>query len=286
MLSVEVGDISKDDIIKLRHGMNPSFDQVFPVLYRGWDSNAARADFNAGNWRNKAGAEQFTGGNQSASNVNQAIEDSFRRLNQEVIKRFGEYKAGHPFRIDEVLSQKAAEAKEQIDPYYDETLSNYLTGVQRKIERGTQDTRDLIAELQADTSSFTRDLQLGLDKTINQAKEGYAGAGLYESGARYRTEGLANVESGNKLSDFTRGQQFRENQLNSGLSRNLEDLASGRQQDVRNIERQRTTDIETRKSQLAKESGQQFVTGFNATLPPELQAANGFDLLSNLGIYS
>lgn len=266
--------------------MNPSFDQVFPVLYKGWNEAAARADFNAGNWRNKAGAQQFTGGNQSASNVNQAIEDSFRRLNEEVVKRFGEYKAGHPFRIDEVLSQKAAEAKEQIDPYYNETLSNYLTGVQRKIERSTQDTRDLLGELQADTNSFTRDQQLSLNKTINDAKEGYAGAGLYDSGARMRTEGLANVEAGNKLSDFTRGQNFRENQLNTGQTRNLQDLASGRQQDVRNLERQRTTDIATRQSQLAKESGQQFVSGFNATLPPELQAANGFDLLSNLGIYS
>ena len=42
-------------------------------------------------------------------------EDAFNKLNTEVAKRWGEYKSNNPFRIDEVLASKSAEAKEQIN---------------------------------------------------------------------------------------------------------------------------------------------------------------------------
>ena len=221
-----------------------------------------------------------------SDSVNQIIEDSFAKLNKEVAQRFGEYKANRPFRLDEVLAAKANEAREQIDPYYNETLSDYITGIERKIGRGTQDTRDLLSELQADTSSFSRDLQFSLEQSINKAREGFDGAGLFDSGARYREEGLATRGAQDQLGDFTRRQNFRQDQLQTGLGRNLEDLGLQRKQNVRDIERSRFTDISTRQSQLAKEEGQKFITGFRATLPPQLQANSGFDLLQDLGIYS
>lgn len=220
------------------------------------------------------------------SSVNQMLQDSFQKLINEANQRYGDYRQANPFVFDEVLSQKTTEAKEQIDPYYNETLGDYLTGVQRKIQRGEQDTRDLLAELNADTSSFTRDLQFSLNENLNKAREGYAGAGLFDSGQRLRQEGILGYEAGNKLGDFTRGQQFKQNQLQTGLNRSLEDIALGKKQDVRNLERSRYTDIGTRAGQLTKEAGQQYVSGFRATLPPELQAASGFDLLQDLGIYS
>src|SRR3990167_7142758 len=39
--------------------MTPTFEQVLPTLYKGWDPRSARQDYLLGNWRNKAGAEQF-----------------------------------------------------------------------------------------------------------------------------------------------------------------------------------------------------------------------------------
>ena len=255
--------------------------------YAGWGDAEANADYNSTGGAGKGAATSGGGSNNSPiQSVNQAIENSFQKLTQEVFKRFGEYKTNHPFRIDEVLAQKAGEAKEQIDPYYNETLTDFLTGINRRIERGSQDTKDLLAELQADTSSYQRDTQLALQENINKAKEGYAGSGLYDSGARQRTEGLLQTETGNRSEDFMRKQGLRENQLKTGLSRELQDVGTQRTQQVRDIERSRFTDIEQRKSQLAKESGQQFVTGFRATLPPELQANSGFDLLQDLGVYT
>ena len=37
----------------------PSFDQAYNELYKGWDRTAAQNDFNAGGWKNKAGAEKY-----------------------------------------------------------------------------------------------------------------------------------------------------------------------------------------------------------------------------------
>ena len=268
-----------------------TFEEAYPVLYRGWDETAARADFTATGGRNKAGYAELvggtTGGDQDiGSTVNKAIEDSFNKLNIEVSKRFGEYRGGKPFRIDEILAEKVAQAKEQIDPYYNETLTDYLTGIERKISRGTQDTRDLLSELQADIGSYSRDIKFSLDQALNKAREGFAGAGLFESGERFRAEGILERRSGEQLSDYLRKQAFREKSIGTGLQRSLEEIGTAKTQTVRDIERQRLTDVETRKAQLAKEEGQRYITGFRATLPPELSATQNFDLLADLGIYS
>ena len=270
--------------------MPPRNELIRLYQSQGWnDMDSINADIDAGGWRSKVpsgSSGDSSSGSDPAVDINAAIEDAFNKLNTEVAKRWGEYKSNNPFRIDEVLASKSAEAKEQIDPYYNETLSDYLTGVERKISRGTQDTRDMLAELQADTSSFSRDIQFGLDQAINKSREGFAGAGLYSSGQRYGAEGLLQRRAGDELSDFTRGQEFREKGLRGGLSRGLEDIALGRKMDVRNLERERFTEIGKRQSQLAKEQGQRFTTGFRATLPPELQAQSGFDILQDLGLYS
>ncbi len=109
--------------------------------------------------------------------VNQQIQNSFQKLKDEVVKRFGEYRAGKPFRIDEVLAEKGAEAAEQIDPYYNQILSDYMTGVTRKIQRGESDTRDLLSELSATTTSYNEEAQNTLASAVEQAQQGFAESG-------------------------------------------------------------------------------------------------------------
>jgi hypothetical protein len=43
-----------------------SFDQAYPVLYKGWDQASARADFNATGGQNKAGYNELVGGGSSS----------------------------------------------------------------------------------------------------------------------------------------------------------------------------------------------------------------------------
>lgn len=248
--------------------------------------------YGAGSWPDAGRVEgDIRGGNlgnisASGDPIAQSIEDSFRRLQQEVVKRFGEYKGGKPFKIDEVLADKTKQASEQIDPYYNETLSDYLTGVTRKISRSTQDTQDLVTELTADTRQYTEQSRQNLSEAILKAQEGFADAGLFDSGSRLRTEGLATANSANNLANFNRGQDFKIGQAQTGLNRNLEDIGLNKKIDVRNIERSRFTDTQNLAGTLAKEEGQRYIQGFQQTLPNELKASSGFDLLKDLGIYS
>jgi hypothetical protein len=240
-----------------------------------------------GGQNGSASGSSGSGSNQNPlSQVNQTIQDSFQRLQDEVMKRFGEYRAGKPFRVDEVLAEKGAAAKEQIDPYYNEQLGDYLLGVTRKINRGADDTKALLTELTATTDSYVGKSGINLDESIRKAEEGYADAGLFGSGEQVAAEGQQKYTTGSDLADYTRKADFQSNQLKTGLARNNEDILAGKNDYVRNLERSRFTDEQTRTADLTKEAGQDYIRGFKSILPPELQASNGMDLLSSLGIYS
>lgn len=218
--------------------------------------------------------------------VNQVIQDTFQKLQNEVIKKFGEYRAGKPFRVDEVLAEKGAAAKEQIDPYYNEKLGDYLTGVTNKINRSTDDTKDLLTELSTGVENYTGRAKVALDESVNKAEEGFAESGLFGSGEQLATEGQLKYDTGNAIDDYTRKSDIQTKQLKTGLDRTLTDINLGKNDYVRNLERNRFTDIQNRAGQLTKEAGQQYIQGFKAVLPPEMQASSGFDLLKDLGIYS
>lgn len=220
------------------------------------------------------------------SDVNRVIEDSFRSLQNEVIKKFGEYQAGKPFRIDEVLAEKSKEAAEQIDPYYNEILGDYLLGVTRKINRSRDDASEVLTELTESKRSFTQESATFLEDALQNAEEGYADAGLLLSGKALSAEGQIKQQTGSSLTDFLRKNEGQTNRVGTMLNRTMEDVNLEKKGYVSDLERNRFTDIETRKSQLAKESGQQYVQGFQATLPTELQSASGFDMLKSLGVYS
>lgn len=282
--------------------MAPNFDQVFPVLYKGWDRTSALADFNAGNWRNKAGADQFTGTSSStSSDPAQQIIDIATQTQAKANQAFKDYSASNPFNYDQVLAQKTQEAKQQLDPYYNETLSDYLLGVTRKVQNSATDTRDLLGELSSQNQSYGRDTQLKLKEAIDKAGQGFADAGLFDSGARMRDEGLNTATSQNATSDFLRGQDYRANQANKanadvlgnyGLGNYSQDNPSAyipglaARSDIRNQARDQLTNTNTLAKQLTGEAGQEYVAGFNQTLPPELQANNNFDILKQIGIYS
>lgn len=247
-------------------------------------------DAGANWWERGSGSTTSSSTSTSSGNpledINKTIQDSFQKLQNEVVQRFGEYQAGKPFRVDEVLAAKKAEASEQIDPYYDEILGDYLMGVERKIQRGRDDTKDLLTELSASTDTFTRQNAMALDEATDKAERGFAESGLFGSGEQLSTEGKIKEAAGSALSDYTRRADIQKRQAVTGLNRNLEDISLSRKGQVGDIERNRFTDVQQRTGQLTKEAGQQYIQGFQSTLPTELQPASGFDMLKSLGIYS
>lgn len=264
--------------------------------YAGWGDDEAFADFQA----TKGSGKQTQAASPSSSDQpsNQPVNDP-TGLAQQLIDRsaqnqikanqaFKDYRASNPFTYDEYLSSTAMpQAKEQLDPYYNESLSDYLLGVTRKTQRSQADTRDLLGELAATSESYGRDTQLKLTETMNKARQGFANVGLFESGARFReAEGLPTTVAQNEMTDFTRRQDLRRRTAETGLGRTLEDISLAKKQDVRNLERERFTETGTLARRLTGEAGQQYVSGFQQTLPPELQANTNFDMLKQLGVYS
>lgn len=258
--------------------------------YAGWGDDEAFADFQVTKGAGKGGSGQSApaAGPQSAqvqdpqSSANQLIQsslDRFTQLKEESVKRFGEFQKNNPFVLDDILAEKRGEATEQIDPYYNELKADYLLGIKRTRERGVQDTQQLLTDL----NRVTETGQLKVDEAINRAREGFAEAGLFESGARLRAEGLG--ERGRL--DFLAEQEGKGRGIEQRLGRGLEDIALEQRQKVRGLERERFTNIEELTGQLGKEAGQRYTTGFLATQPTELQAAgNNLDLLRQIGIYS
>lgn len=218
--------------------------------------------------------------------VNDVITKSFSDLQDEVRQRFGDYTAGNPFRVDQVLADKTKEAKEQIDPYYDQQLGDYLLGAQTKINRGNNDTQDFLKELNSSTDSYSEQTKNNLSDAMDQADQGFANNGLLGSGDQISAEGKLTQNSNSNLSDYMRKADFNRKQAVTGNQRNIEDIGFGTRDYTTNLEQNRSTDINTRAATLTKESGQKYIQGFQSTLPTQLQSASGFDMLKSLGIYS
>ena len=269
--------------------MAPTFEQVFPVLYKGWDPVAARADFNAGGWQNKAGAEQFLGGSNSADPANDIIQSSidvWTKLMEEAKTNIGKYQSQFgQFDPDKVLREKSSQISEQIDPYYDRLRGDYQLGIDRKIERGGQDLRDLLGELSAQTSSYSESAKLKLNEAVGRAREGYADSGLFESGQRLRDEGLARTTSGMEEQDFLRRQGVRAKLGETTQARSLQDIATERPMQLEQLRREQNLSREQLGGQFVQEAKQKYVTGAYGVLPPALQANQNFDIVKQLGIY-
>lgn len=229
--------------------------------------------------------------------IDQALLQSVQSLQDESNRLFSEYNQKYPFIFDEVLKQKTKEAMQQqgIGPeapettFYNEKLSDYLLGVDRKKGRGIQSANQLLSELQRQTQSYSQDTQLRLQQALNRATSGYADIGLGSSGERYGAEGALKAGYQQNVEDFMGGQQLRAGQEQQSLDRYLQDLSLGKQTDVRNLYRESGEAVKTLAGQLTKEQGQKYTTGFQATLPPQyqgLQSNQSLDLLKQIGIYS
>jgi hypothetical protein len=229
--------------------------------------------------------------------VDQSILQSVQSLQDESNRLFSEYNQKYPFIFDEVLKQKTKEAMQQqgIGPeapettFYNEKLSDYLLGVDRKKGRGVQSANQLLSELQRQTQSYSQDTQLRLQQALNRATSGFADIGLGSSGERYGAEGALKAGYQQNVEDFMGGQQLRAGQEQQSLDRYLTDLSVEKQGQVRDLYRQSGEATKTLAGQLTKEAGQKYTTGYQATLPPQyqgLQSNQSLDLLKSIGIYA
>lgn len=137
------------------------------------------------------------------------VSNSVQKLFDDIRTRGAEFDAKNPFSMDELLSQKRKEVASRLDPYYNQTLEDYVQGVQLKRSRSVADERRLLTDLTADTEYYTGQQKAILDEALDKSAEGLADVGLLTSGVGQRAQGQLIAGKQATLADYIRGVERR-----------------------------------------------------------------------------
>jgi len=192
--------------------------------YTGWE------DF-----MNNGGSSSGGGTADTADSFLQQLKDELAAQFDEIAKRTEEFDTNNPFVFDEAVAKASAE--ERYNPYYNAELQDFTQGIER--QKSTQEGQmKLLTDLNR--------IQVGedkraLDEAISAAEEGYAGAGLYNSGAKDRSVGntpIAGQDNANKRDLNYNYNMEQGRQAIIGLNQQMD---TG----LRKLNAQKTTDIQT-----------------------------------------
>jgi len=179
----------------------------------------------------------------SADSFLEQLKNELSSQFDELAKRTKEFDTNNPFSFDEALAKASAE--ERFNPYYEAELKDFTQGIDRQ-KQSAEGSMKLLTDLNR--------IQVGqdkrnLDEAVSAAEEGYAGAGLYNSGAKERAVGGAVVQGQDTAN--TRSLQY--NEGIAGGKRQLEDVIASGATGVRRLGAQKTTDITTEIEKLKAE---------------------------------
>lgn len=175
------------------------------------------------------------GGVSSADSFLQELKDELARQFDELTRRTEEFDKNNPFTFDEIMARKSAE--ERYNPYYDAELKDFTQGIERQ-KQSTEGSMKLLTDLNR--------IQVGQDKrnlddAISAAEEGYAGAGLYFSGAKEKAVGSEQIQGQDTAN--TRNLQF--NESLAGGQRSLSEIAQNQATGIRRMGAEQQTNIQT-----------------------------------------
>lgn len=219
-------------------GINPADQNNMAIAagYTGWSDYLDHQ--NAGNsGQSSGGRPSYTTEPraQTAEEFMNKIKEELARQMDTLAKRKKDFDTKNPFVFDEILAQNSAE--ERFNPYYDAELKDFVSGIERQKE-SVQGERDLLTELnQIKIGEDARSLK----DAISSSEEGFAGAGLFFSGARERSTGKQLAQ--NKDNVDQRDLMYKNNI--AGYDRSLgglnENLATGQ----RKLNADKTTQVQT-----------------------------------------
>ena len=152
------------------------------------------------------------------------ILNAYNKQNEAFVAKLKEYDTTNPWVYDEILAEQTKIAGERLDPYYKQSLDDFLKGIETKRTRSTEDERRTLSEISQDIGDYTKENKLALEDALDKSREGYADAGLYSSGARMRSEGRLGYESQNQLQGYTTGQERRMGDVKLSSQRDMQDL--------------------------------------------------------------
>lgn len=182
--------------------------------------------------------------NNSMQNVNDVIVNAWKNFTDNYAAKSKEFDANNPFVFDEILAKKRTEVSSRLDPYYNQTLGDFLHGINLKRSRGLADERTLLSNLNADVTTYTGKNKQLLEDAVDQSGQGFADAGLFFSGAAMRDEGKTRSSSGQDLSNYLQLADRSSKSITQNYNRGIEDINLEEAIKKRDINQQRYATVE------------------------------------------
>lgn len=204
---------------------------------------------------NKPGPNPTNITNDFISSLVNPIFEELKQFEQRV-KDFG---LEGPFAFDE--AQARAVAEQTSDPYYDQILKEFVSGVDMKRKQGQDQERELLANLTREKEYEKGEARKNIEDAISSTEQGFESRGLFDSGLRRRAvgriEGEGNLqgqradELGNaQASNIQRSSADVNAALNLDESIGKRKIGTERSNTIENIvenqrrEQQQTTEVE------------------------------------------
>lgn len=205
-----------------------------------------------------------------AQSLIQSSVDKWTQLWDSYNQKTKEFDEKNPFNFDNILKEVTGQVKQRLDPYYQQTLTDYLTGTERKRTRSIEDERTLLTELQSDTDAYTGNAKIALDQALNKSREGYADTGLYGSGQQIREGGQLQEQSGRDLSQYLTQTGFKENRIKTGTQRTLADVSLEESLKKRDLTREQSyqTEQQSLSETLRKQQQREYERAQYTGTPP------------------
>jgi hypothetical protein len=223
-------DNSPQFMRRMNNALHVSAGDINPATGKAYAINPS-----SGVWDDNYFANTYGGASQYADSTITSSVNTYGLSLDEYNKRYKEFDAANPFSFDDMLAKETAKVSERLDPYYEQTLNDYLTGVNLKKSRTLEDQRTLLTNLQADTESYQAKDKQALIDTLDRTRQGYADAGTYFSGARQRAEGSTVAGDQKNMADYLRGVDTQKNTINTTATRGLQDINLDQSQTQRDI---------------------------------------------------
>lgn len=231
--------------------------------YAGWGDKEAEADFNATGGAGKKTGGSSSGGNGSggSSSVDDILNKAISAVTALLPKPVTPYDQVNPFFFDEALARQAATA--EYTPYYQEMLSDYISNVETTKSRSQEDMTRTIEQLEAGKEYYMGTQRRLLDKALRNVNEGYAGRGLFFSGARPRDIGELQTEYQAENQNYLTNYQYNKVGTELANKRTTENADLASKLYTRDIEREQKAAIEGGVLQRRSEVQQEYLAGEN-----------------------
>jgi hypothetical protein len=181
----------------------------------------------------------------TADSMIQTAISSFQKTIDEARKRGAEFDAKNPFVFDDILAEKRKEVSARLDPYYTQTLTDYLRGVDTRKSRSIEDQKTVLNELTNDATTYTGRAKDTVDEAIRVSKDGFADSGLFFSGKSLRKTGSIQASGNENLSDYNTNLERNKNKINTTTDRFLSDLSLESSTKQRDINQEKTFNVES-----------------------------------------